>query len=298
MVGSFNGRAYVWTRADGMVDLNTRLANAPADLELGVAVAISDNGSIVAAGNTGLVLLVPRTGGHHEAPVVAPIKLTGSPSVNALLSFHAGFRDADVRDTHKASWDWGDGSTSAGTVSEKNGAGNVSGQHAYRAAGIHTVSLTVTDSSGRSSTVRRTVAVCASGAAMVAGEGAFSSPRGASRLAADRAGIAQFAFLSEGKGKVTVQFDAAGLAFRSTTVNAVRLDEARVQYSGTGTVNGGGSYRFTVAASAREGKPRFGIRISHIDPATRKEVVDYDNLSAGQEGSAVNAGATMLIGAQ
>lgn len=302
VVGSFNGRAFVWTQAEGVVDLNTRLANAPPELELGLALAISDNGSIVAAGNTGLVLLVPRAANANEAPVAAPIQLTGTPRAGALLSFHAAFKDADLRDTHTAVWSWGDGGKTAGTVSEKNGAGSVSGQHAYRAAGIYTVRLTVTDSGGKSSTVQRTVVVCASGAAMIAGEGSFTSPRDASKQAAPRAGIAQFAFLSEGKGKVAVQFDVAGLAFRSTAVTSVTLGEARLQFGGTGTVNGREGYRFTLAASegtrADAGKHRFGIRISHVDPVTQQEVVDYDNLAAGSQGSVVNAPGTMLTGSR
>jgi len=300
VVGTYRDRAFVWTRAEGLVDLNSRLTNAPPDLLLVQAVAISDNGSIAATGNTGLVLLVPNSV-YRQAPVAGPVKLTGAPRVGALLSFSAAFTDVDLRDTHKAEWSWGDRSKSAGTVSEKNGTGNVSGQHAYRAADIYTVKLTVTDSSGKSSTVQRKVVVCASGAAIVAGEGSFISPRGA--LAHEpRPGIAQFAFVSEADGKVAVQFEVAGMAFRSTAINSVTLGEARLQFSGTGTVNGSDGYRFTLTASdgarSQDGQHRFGIRISHVDPVTKQQVVDYDNRTAGRDGSAVSAGGTMLIGAR
>lgn len=60
VVGSFGGHAYLWTRAQGVVDLNTRLQGAPEGLVLTGGVQISDNGAIVAIANTGLVLLVPR----------------------------------------------------------------------------------------------------------------------------------------------------------------------------------------------------------------------------------------------
>jgi hypothetical protein len=70
-----------------------------------------------------------------------------------------------------------------------------------------------------------------------------------------------------------------------------------VQYSASGTVNGSGSYRLTLAASSRRQAP-LRIRISHLDPVTQAEVVDYDNLAANSEGSAVNAAGTMLIGAE
>lgn len=163
VVGSFNNRAFVWTRASGVIDLNTRLVGAPPELELFEASAISDNGAIVAVANTGLVLLVPRNS-YHQPPVASPIKITGMPRAGALLSFSASFKDVDVRDSHKAHWSWGDGSTTVGTVSEKNGTGSVSAQHAFRKNGTYTVRLTVTDSAGKSTTVHRTVLVCAAGA--------------------------------------------------------------------------------------------------------------------------------------
>jgi probable HAF family extracellular repeat protein len=52
-------RAFRWTQQDGTVDLNTRVVNAPAGLQLQNAMAISDSGRIVCATNNGLVLLVP-----------------------------------------------------------------------------------------------------------------------------------------------------------------------------------------------------------------------------------------------
>lgn len=54
--------AMSWTQAGGLVDLNTRIPRAPAGTVLRIALAISDNGDIVAQGNTGLVLLKLRQG--------------------------------------------------------------------------------------------------------------------------------------------------------------------------------------------------------------------------------------------
>jgi probable HAF family extracellular repeat protein len=159
VVGSFDGRAYLWTRAQGVIDLNTRLADAPEGLVLSAGHAISDNGSIVAAGNTGLVLLVPTAGSGHAAPVIGPIQVNEKPRAQALLSFSAAFKDADLRDTHKATWTWGDGGSDEATVNERNGSGNTSGQHTYRSPGSYKVELTVTDSSGERTAVQRSVAV-------------------------------------------------------------------------------------------------------------------------------------------
>jgi probable HAF family extracellular repeat protein len=159
VVGGFDGRAYVWTRAQGVIDLHARLAGAPEGLVLRAGVAISDTGAIVAQGNTGLVLLVPTAGAGNDAPVAGPIQVTGPARAHALLSFSAAFKDTDPGDAHKATWAWGDGASEAATVSERNGAGSVSGQHTYRSPGSYVVKLTVTDSSGRSSAVQRKVVI-------------------------------------------------------------------------------------------------------------------------------------------
>jgi probable HAF family extracellular repeat protein len=156
-------RAIIWSRAEGLVDLNTRIPDAPPGLELLEARAISDNGAIVAHSTTGLVLLVPRTVA-DTAPVVGSIEAGGTAVVNRLLNLSAGFKDADLRDTHKATWSWGDGKQDVGIVSTKNGTGSVSGQHAWRTPGTYTVRLTVTDSGGKSTTVTHTVVVCGAGA--------------------------------------------------------------------------------------------------------------------------------------
>lgn len=176
VVGTFGERAYVWTRAQGVVDLNTRIVGAPEGLVLQGARAISENGAIVATANTGLVLLVPAAG-TAQAPVVAPIALTGTARVNAVLSFSSAFTDVDLRETHTAIWTWGDGNKVRGTVSEAKGSGNVSAQHVYRKSGTYTVSLTVTDSAGRSTTVQRRLAVCGAAACAV-GQGGFLPPAG------------------------------------------------------------------------------------------------------------------------
>lgn len=301
VVGHLNGRAFVWTRARGFIDLASRIVGAPAEFGLFTAMAISDNGSIVAATMSGaMVLLVPQAG-YSQPPVAGPINYTGSARVNALLSFSASFKDVDVRDTHKAVWSWGDGSKSTGVVSTVKGSGSVSGQHTWRAPGIYTVALTITDSSGKSSTVQRTVVVCASAAATL-GAGAFASPAGAARPGALQAPVGSFAFLSEGREarKASVQVNVAGMALRSRRVDAVALDGTRVQYSGRGTVNGSGNYRFTLTATRGAqsgGKDRIHVRISHTEPGSTAEVIDYDNgTGTGATTAATGRSSTHALG--
>lgn len=60
VVGAIGQRAFVWTRNQGFLDLNTLVSGAPAGLVLDGATAISENGVILATASTGLYLLVPR----------------------------------------------------------------------------------------------------------------------------------------------------------------------------------------------------------------------------------------------
>lgn len=279
--GYNDAHAFVWTRAEGVVDLNTRIVGAPAGLTLFSADAISDNGSILATSNAGLVLLVPRCGCTSRAPTVGPVTLNGSARASEQLSFSAAFKDIDVTDSHKATWSWGDGSKDVATISEKDGAGNASAQHAFAAPGIYTVTLTVTDSSGMSTTVQKKITVVGTGT-YLAGEGWFMSPPGASRMAKKRGGIATFAVLSNagnarGAAQANVEFTAAGISFRSQQIDAQSIRGGSVQYSGRGSVNGAGGYSFILHGVTGTSNGRIRVRIWHYAPGSKVEVVDYDN---------------------
>lgn len=297
VVGALNFRAYVWTRATGPVDLNTLVRDAPPELVLNEGRAISDNGSIVAVSNAGLMLLVPQAAAPQEAPVIGPIKFDGSPRAGNLLTFSAAFTDADRNDTHKASWSWGDGSENAGVVSEKPGKGNVSAQHVYRKVGIYTVRLSVTDSGGKTSTVQRTVVVCGNGT-WVAGEGWLMSPLGAAVGVQAWHGVSTFALLSPAGGamdQAAFRFDAPGLSLRSERVESLRADGARLRYQGSATVNGVAGHRFELSAtmaSKSGAAERLHLRVWHQDTRTQAQVLDYDNSKAdsGGEGSAIAEG--------
>ena len=305
VVGQSNSRAFVWSRGVGLVDLNTRLKDAPDGFELEEAHAISDNGSIVASTPTGaLVLLVP--GACSKAPpVIGTIKTVGAARPDALLTFTAGFRDSDLRDAHSASWSWGDGNTDAGNVASVQGRGVVSGQHAYRAPGVYKVRLTVSDSAGERSVAQSTVVVGVSGV-VLAGDGRFLSPRGASRVAPHDAGIARFSFRSsddvvQGSGKAAIRFSAPGIEFDSGGYDALAHDPARVRYEGSGALNGRPGYRFALSV-ARDGATadasRIHVRITHRDAVTGAEVLDYDNAIDGASAAAGTRGAPLIAGSR
>ncbi|HEY0377924.1 MAG TPA: ExeM/NucH family extracellular endonuclease [Pyrinomonadaceae bacterium] len=85
----------------------------------------------------------------NAPPVVGPITAVPNPAiVNGAVNFSASFTDADAGDTHTATWNWGDSTSSAGTIS----GGTVTGSHTYGAVGTYTVTLTVTDSHNNTDT--------------------------------------------------------------------------------------------------------------------------------------------------
>jgi probable HAF family extracellular repeat protein len=276
--GNAGERAFEWTRAGGVVDLNTRVRNVPHGLILERAVAISDNGSIVANTNTGLVLLTTQPVSNLR-PLVGPIKITGNLHAPAALTFTAFFTDVDPHDRHTATWDFGDGTTQAGTVTEKDGSGSVTGQHTYQNEGEFTITLKITDSRGKSTTVRLGIDVLPAGPC-TCGRGTFSSPQGASSIATTQPALATFAFSSH-PGKGSVHFDTGGLHLRSTQATPQGRD-GQVKYQGSGTLNGASGYQFLLTATkSPDGTDRVGMRIWHRDPQSGANVVDYDNMRNG-----------------
>jgi uncharacterized membrane protein len=148
--GSESGRrAYRWSRKGAAVDLNTRLLNPPAGLELASALAIGANGDIVAESNAGLVLL-RHGGGGTDAPVLGPINFPET-ALNRPLQLSLSFRDRNTGDRHKATVDWDDGQgPQPAVVRESRGRGEVSAQHTYTTLGARNIVVRVTDSTGKS----------------------------------------------------------------------------------------------------------------------------------------------------
>lgn len=92
----------------------------------------------------------------NTAPVIETFTVTPSPvMVDATVTASATFSDADLLDTHTATIDWGDGTTTDATVFD----GMVSGVHAYTAAGFYTVTVSVVDDWGKEATATGEVIV-------------------------------------------------------------------------------------------------------------------------------------------
>jgi hypothetical protein len=144
--------AYRWTRSGGPVDLNTRLLNPPAGLVVRSALAISNNGDILADANVGVVVL-RANGGGTDAPVLGPIQ-HDLARLNQPFEVTLSFRDRNASETHSATVDWGDGSgPQPVSLREYRGKGEVRGTHTYTSQGDFNVVVRVRDSAGKSTQV-------------------------------------------------------------------------------------------------------------------------------------------------
>ena len=208
-------------------------------------------------------------------------------SINATVTFI----DPDINDTYTALWDWGDGLTSPGIVSEGNQ--SITGNHTYTTAGVYTINVTVTDAAGESdSATFEYVVVYDPTGGFVTGGGWIESPLGAYTPNPDMTGKATFGFVSKYQkganvptGNTEFQFKVANFNFSSTSYDWLVVAGAKAQYKGTGTINSLGNYAFMLAAI--DGIPdRFRIKI--WDKASG--VVIYDNqLGAGDNAEPTTA---------
>jgi len=237
------------------------------------------------------------------SPIVGTIAAPVDPvRVGIGITASAGVTDANAMDTHTAVWDWGDSTTSAGTVNESSGSGSVSGSHTYVVPGVYTIILTVTDNTGRTgyATFQYVVAYDPS-AGFVTGGGWINSPAGAYVANPSLAGKANFGFESRYQngnsvptGNTEFQFKVANFNFKSTSYEWLVVSGAKARYRGVGTVNGVAGYGFELTAwdgqaNGGGGTDRFRIKIWN---ANQGNGVVYDN----QMGAADGADPTTTLG--
>lgn len=159
--GVSSQRAVYWNDVSPPVDLNTRLHRAPAGLVLHAAIAINDDGAIVAESNAGMVLLRPGRSG-TAAPVLGPINGGAGDTVmpGDRVDLTVGFVDSDVSESHRASASIDDGCPPpAPSLRERRGVGDVSLRHTFCRAGTFTLKVKVTDRAGNATQVQRRLSV-------------------------------------------------------------------------------------------------------------------------------------------
>ena len=94
----------------------------------------------------------------NNPPTITTVTVPTDPQLpGSTIQVTGTFTDPDPGDIHTATWTWGDGATSEGTVDEATG--TVTGSHVYTAPGTYTITLTVTDSAGSSGTDTATITV-------------------------------------------------------------------------------------------------------------------------------------------
>jgi len=250
-----------------------------------VTLKVTDRGGLTSTASvTGDVANIAPTVGAISAP------LDPMP-INALVTAGAAFTDPGILDTHTGVFDWGDGTSSPGLVTESNGSGSVSGSHAYTAAGVYTVALTVTDKDGGvGHSVFQFLVVYDPLAGFVTGGGWILSPPGAYTADPTLTGKATFGFVAAYQpgarvpsGNTEFQFHAADFNFHSTSYDWLVVSGPKAQYKGSGTINGAGDFGFRLTAvddaiNGSGGADK--LRIQIFDKGTG--VAIYDNqLNAG-----------------
>lgn len=254
----------------------------------------NDNGDTWTASAYPLSPLIEYETSYPSPPNVGEINAPSSPVlIDTAINASATFTDPGVLDTHTASWNWGDGSTTTGTVTENNGSGTVSDIHTYTAAGIYPITLTVTDNDGLSNTATYqyiSVYNPTSQGLFSAGH-LFTSPAGAYQQDLSLTGKVTFGLVYKYHGTIptsnkqfTLNFNAANLTFNATTISSLVIANNMATLTGSGTINGSGNYNFLVT-----GVNSGGIRIQ-ITNATNNNLI-YDT----QPGAASTATPTTSV---
>ncbi len=203
-----------------------------------------------------------KPNGWHPIEITAPVapQLIGTP-----ISASAIFSDLDVLTLgkHTAEWDWGDGTTSTGTVSESLVDGKVVGTvtvpaHDYPLiAGIYELKLKISESYYMSyvEKVFQYIVIYDPAAGFVTGGGYFDSPVGAYAYDLELTGQATFGFISKYRkgsivpeGQTVFEFHAGNLYFKSFTYDFMVLAGGKATFKGTGTVNDVPGYSFYITA--------------------------------------------------
>jgi uncharacterized protein len=260
-----------------------------------------DNGTLSVGGKVmdkdgGVTAYTATVTVNNVAPTVGAITAPKTPTaIKKTVAASASFTDPGTADTHTATWDWGDGTTSAGVVTETKGSGSVTGSHAYAVAGIFTVTLTVTDKDGGSAQSSFQSVIVYNPDSFVSGAGWINTPAGAYKTLPILAGKGVFTFAvayprgaSVPSGTFLFTSPSNHFIFMGKSINWLVVPGSTATFTGTGAVNGQSGYFFKVQLA--NGKPdTFYLKIWTVD-STGAEKVFFEN----QDSQAI-AGGNILI---
>jgi hypothetical protein len=153
-----------WTFTPGVADPGTACAYT-GTATLTPTVKCNDNVVVAAqlTANDGInppVVSSTNVTVDNAPPVLAPLTVTAGPIAPLQpVTVSGTFTDPGTNDTHTSTIDWGDMTTTPGTITESGGAGSVSKAHAYSAPGTYTISVDVIDDDGGIATRTTTVVI-------------------------------------------------------------------------------------------------------------------------------------------
>lgn len=234
----------------------------------------------------------------NVAPVIASVSTPINPvAIGTPVQLNGTYSDAGSNDTHTASIDWGDSTSTTPAAA----GGQVSDTHTYTSAGIYTLWLKITDDDAGTDTQCSAsyVVVYDPAAGFVTGGGWANAPAGAYPADPSVSGPGRFGFVSKYQkgastpmGNTEFQFQAGDLNFHSESYDWLVIAGSKALYKGTGQINGQAGYQFLVSAidgdqSGGGGVDKFRIKIWNASTG----VVVFDN----QIGAANDAAATTAI---
>jgi PKD repeat protein len=221
----------------------------------------------------------------NVASAVGTITASINPvQANTAITASAPFTDAGMLDSHTAVWNWGDGTTSLGTVTESNGSGSVSNSHTYTAAGVYEITLTVTDNdTAQGTSVYQYLTVFDTSAGWASGSKEFTSPTGAVSGNPNATGRADFGFqlkyqqgdiVPSGKN-IELSFPQGNIEFTSTGYEWLVVNGTKATFKATGTLNGLAGYTVLVSAIDQgNGQPSGLVRFQIKEDSSGNVVYD------------------------
>ncbi len=136
----------------------TRTANLQS---LAVGESVADSFTVASLDGTATEVITITITGENDAPVIIGVASNHDDvcdaSANKVVTISGTFSDIDTSDTHIASVNWGDGTTSNVAVNQL--ANTLAGSHTYQNGGIYAVTVTVTDGQGGTASATTTAVV-------------------------------------------------------------------------------------------------------------------------------------------
>ena len=153
---------------------------------------------------------------NNIAPVITNLVSSASDVGDAaerkLVTVTGTFTDVGTLDTHIATIDWGDGTTSEAIITESNGSGSLSNSHKYTSGGIYEVKVSLSDDDNGTATEATK--------AMITGAGI----NGRVLQIVGTAGKDHVEVEAEGKFKDRIEVEASFLAGKERIFRAVDFD--------------------------------------------------------------------------